>query len=104
MKLTITLETNEDGNGWISCQQMRASFPTRNAVRDIAALVAQALDLEEAEGCGLPVVQYPLPSPGGHPAYWAGERRRLLLSMMDDPTAGPHVRFLAAAILKSPTP
>lgn len=105
MKLNITIELNEDEKGWITCHEMRASFPTGNATRDVAALIAEAIERSEEAGTLPPAVQYPaMPCLRSHPAHWATERKNGLLAMITDPTASPQERFLAAAILKTQTP
>jgi hypothetical protein len=103
MKLTITIELNADEKGWITCPEMRSSFPTKNATKDVAALVSEAIELAE-EAQTMPVaVQYPaMPPLRQHSSHWAKERREGLLDMVNDPTASPQERFLAAAILKQP--
>lgn len=103
MKLTITIELNEDEKGWISCPEMRSSFPTKNATKDVATLVAEAIELAEEAQTMPAAVQYPpMPCLRQHSSHWAKERRTGLLAMVNDPTASPQERFLAAAILKQP--
>lgn len=104
MKLIVTIELNEDEKGWITCHEMRASFPTSNATRDVAALIADAIErCEEAQTLPPAVVYPPMPCLRQHPAHWADERKAGLKAMVLDPTASPQERFLAAAILKTPT-
>lgn len=101
MKLTITIELNEDEKGWITCPEMRSSFPTKNATKDVATLVAEAIELAEEAQTMPAAVQYPpMPCLRQHSSHWAKERRTGLLAMVNDPTASPQERFLAAAILK----
>jgi hypothetical protein len=61
--INIQIEAGTGGTGFITCKEMKCSFPTRNVIASVSALVAESIEK---------LIENSDPFPPLRPARWLG--------------------------------